>query len=353
MSALAVDEERNSAPAPADAARVLGLIGGYQVSQAIYAAAQLKLPDLIAAGVDTSEDLAARAGAVPDRVHRLLRSLAAYGLFTQTGSRSWGLTPAGETLRSDVPGSLHAMAVMWNEEHYDACRGLLEAVRRGRPAFDQRFGIDWWTYLSEHPDSSAKFNAAMGSIGRKIHAAALAAADLDGARHLVDVGGGAGGLTAGFLERYPELRATILDRPHVVSGADELLRAAGVRERVELVAGDFFASVPAGGDVYLLSMILHDWTDEEARRLLGVIRRAIAPAARLLIIDAVLPDGDVPHFGKLLDLTMMTMLTGRERTRDEFAELLASAGFVLERVAETPAPTSLIEARPASTRGGS
>jgi predicted O-methyltransferase YrrM len=347
MSALAVDDVAQSAPTPADAAHVLGLIGGYQVSQAVYAAAQLKLPDLIAAGVMTSDELAEHAGAVPDRVHRLLRSLACHGLFTQTGPRSWELTPAGHTLRSDLRGSLHAMAVMWNEEHYDAFRGLVEAVRSERPAFDQRFGTDWWTYLSAHPESSAKFNAAMGSIGKKVDAAALAAADLSGAAHLVDVGGGAGGLTAAFLERYPELRATVLDLPHVLPAADALLSAAGVRERVNLAAGDFFESVPAGGDVYLLSMILHDWTDEQAGRLLETIRRAIPDTGRLLIIDAVLPPGDAPHFGKLLDLTMMAMLTGRERTEDEFATVLGGAGFRLVDVAQMAAPTSLIEARPA------
>jgi predicted O-methyltransferase YrrM len=346
MSAVATDPARSAAPTPADAAHVLGLIGGYQVSQAVYAVAELKLADLIASGVQTSDELAAHCGAVPDRVQRLLRSLAPHGLVTETGPRTWALTPAGHTLRSDVPGSLHAMAVMWNEEHYDAFRGLVDAVRNPSPAFDQRFGVDWWTYLSEHPESSAKFNAAMGSIGRKVHAAAVAAADLSGARQLVDVGGGAGGLTAAFLGRYAELRATILDLPHVLPAAEELLREAGVRDRVELVPGDFFESVPAGGDVYLLSMVLHDWTDEEAGQLLGALRRAIPATGRLLIIDAVLPEGDAPHFGRLLDLTMLAMLTGRERTRDEFADLLDGAGFSLADVAEMASPTSLIEARP-------
>jgi ubiquinone/menaquinone biosynthesis C-methylase UbiE len=347
MSTLAVDRIGQSAPAPADVGHVLGLIGGYQVSQAVYAAAALKLPDLINAGVDTSDDLAAQANAVPDRVHRLLRSLASFGLFTQTGPRSWALTPAGHTLRSDIPGSLHAMALMWNEEHYDAFRGLVDAVRNDRAAFDQRFGTDWWAYLAEHPESSAKFQAAMGNIGKKVHAAAVEAADLADARELVDVGGGAGGLTAAFLARYPQLHATILDLPHVLPAADEVLGAAGVRDRAELVAGNFFESVPAGGDVYLLAMILHDWTDDQAVRLLRAIRSEIPPTGRLLIIDAVLPPGDTPHFGKLLDLTMMAMLPGRERTEEEFADVLARAGFELERVIETAAPTSLIEARPA------
>ena len=335
------------APTPADVGHVLGLIGGYQISQAVYTVASLRLADLVAAGENTTEQLAAAAGAVPERIHRLLRTLASHGLFTQTGPRSWELTPAGQTLRSDIPDSLHGFAVMWNEEHYDAFRGLIDAVRHPRPAFDQRFGTDWWTYLSEHPDSSAKFNAAMGSIGKKVHAAALEAADLTDVGHLVDVGGGAGGLTAGFLARYPDLRATILDLPHVIPAAHELLTQAGCRDRVTLTAGDFFESVPSGGDVYLLSMILHDWADDDALRLLRTLRKAIPTGGRLLIVDAVLPPGDTPHFGKTLDLTMMAMLTGRERTAEEFDMLLAGAGFSLERVTETPSPTSLIEARPA------
>jgi hypothetical protein len=333
-------------PTPADAGHVLGLIGGYQISQAVRAAASLRLADTVAAGACTSEEIAGRAGAVPDRTHRLLRTLASYGLFTQTGERSWALTPAGQLLRSDIPGSLHAMALMWNEEHYDAFRGLVDAVRTERPAFDQRFGTDWWSYLAAHPQSSELFNAAMGNIGRKVHAAALEAADLSGARTLVDVGGGAGGLSAAFLRRYPRLSATILDLPHVISAADELLSVAGLRERVTLVAGDFFETVPAGGDVYLLSMIVHDWNDTEAIALLQAVRRAIPDHGRLLLVDAVLPDDDSPHFGKLLDLTMMAMLTGRERSAQEFDMLFAAAGFALQSVTPTPSPTSLIEARP-------
>ena len=266
--------------------------------------ASLKLADAIAAGANTTEQLADHAGAVPDRVHRLLRTLASVGLFTQAGPRTWALTPAGQTLRSDVPGSLHGLAVMWNEEHYDAFRGLIDAVRRPQPAFDQRFGTDWWSYLGEHPDSAEKFYAAMG------------------------------------------LRATLLEQSHALPAAQQLLSQAGVADRVTLTPGDFFEVVPSGGDVYLLSMILHDWADEEAIELLRVVRRAMPAESRLLIVEAVLPAGDTPHFGKLLDLTMMAMLTGRERTEQEFDLLLAAAGFRVERVVQTPSPSSLIEARP-------
>jgi hypothetical protein len=346
MSAAAQDAV--APPTPEDAARVLGMIAGYQVSQAIYVAARLKLADLIAEGVDESAAIAGRAGAVPDRVHRLLRSLASFGLFTQVGEQRWALTPEGQTLRSDVPGSLRALALMWNEEHYEAFAGLIDAVTNDRPAFDQRFGTDWWTYLTEHPESARTFDAAMTTIGQAVQAAALAVADLDGVATLVDVGGGRGGLAAAFLARYPALHATVFDLPHVVAEVEPALAEAGVRERVTLVGGSFFDDVPAGADVYLLSAILHDWGDDEAGRILENVRRAIPDSGRLLIIDPVVPEGDTPHFAKLLDLNMLAMLTGRERTEPEFAALLKRAGFELERVTHTPSPTSLIEARPAA-----
>ncbi|MEA2479953.1 MAG: hypothetical protein QOJ07_1875 [Thermoleophilaceae bacterium] len=218
-------------PTPADAAHVLGLIGGYQLSQAVYVAARLRLADLIAAGECTTEGLARRTGAVPDRLHRLLRSLSAHGVFTQTGDDAWGMTPAAQTLRSDAPGSLHSMALMWNEEHYEAFANLTDAVLGERSAFEHRFGTDWWSYLAEHPDSSATFNAAMANLGRQVHAAAAGAADLSGVDHLVDVGGGAGALTAGLLERHPGLAATLVDLPHVLPAADDLLTGRGARPR--------------------------------------------------------------------------------------------------------------------------
>lgn len=327
--------------------RLLQMLGGYQVSKALYVVAKLGVADLIAAGVDTSEELAARTGAVPQRLHRILRTLSGFGIVTGADEGRWSLTELGESLRTDVPGSVRQMAIMWNEEHYDAFGRLLEAVQEDRPGFELAFGTDFWTYLGGHPESAATFDAAMGDFVRQSHAAAASAYDFTAAQSLVDVGGGSGGLAMSILERHPHLEATVYDRPHVIERTRETLAASPIGARIGTAAGDFFDSVPAGADTYLLSFILHDWNDDEAAAILRNVRSAIADDGRLLLVEFVLPNGDEPHLGKLIDLTMLGMLTGRERTEREFERLLDASGFVLERVHETPAPVSVIEGRPA------
>jgi O-methyltransferase len=276
----------------------------------------------------------------------VLRSLASQGIFASAGEGEWAQTPLSETLRSDVPGSVRDMALMWNEEHYWAFGRLLDAVSSDRPAFDLHYGSDLWSYLRDHPEAAATFNAAMGNLVSEVHAAAAAAYDFTGVRHLVDVGAGHGTLAATLLADHPGLEATLFDLPHVVGGAAHTLARAGVADRGSTVGGDFFAAVPEGADAYLLSFILHDWSDDECAAILGNVRRAIAADGRLLIIENVLPDDDSPHFGKLINLTMLAMLPGKERTESEFAALLARAGFRLERVVATAAPVSVVEGRP-------
>jgi SAM-dependent methyltransferase len=326
--------------------QMIHLVGGYQISQAVYVVAKLGVADLIADGVTTSDELAAATGAVPQRLHRVLRTLASYGVFTPTAPRTWALTPLSETLRSDVPGSMRNFTLMWGEEHYRAFADLLGAVRSHRPAFDIGYGTDFWSYLAEHPESSEIFNAAMGNLSGQVHAAAVGAYDFSGLRHVVDVGGGHGFLLSLVLGRHPRLAGTLLELPQVLPGAEKTLADAGVLSRCTVVGGDFREDVPAGGDCYLLSLIIHDWDDEGCIRILRNIRRAIAPGGRLLIVDTVLPDGSEPHLGRMIDLTMMAIVTGQERTSGEFAELLATAGFRLERVVPTGAHTSVVEAFP-------
>lgn len=323
---------------------MIHLVGGYQISQAIYVAAKLGIADLIAAGVTSSEELGAATGAVPQRLHRVLRTLASYGVFTETAPRSWALTPLAETLRSEVPGSMRNFTLMWGEEHYRAFADLVGAVCSQQPAFDIGYGTDFWSYLADHPDSAATFNAAMGNLSGQVHAAAVGAYDFSGLRHVVDVGGGHGFLLSLVLGRHPRLSATLLELPQVLPGAEKTLADAGVLDRCTLVGGDFRTEVPAGGDGYLLSLIMHDWDDEGCAQILRNVRRAIAPGGRLLIVDTVLPDGNEPHLGRMIDLTMLAIVTGQERTRGELAELLATAGFRLERVVPTSAHTSVVEA---------
>ncbi len=342
--AVAVETPPQELPAPL---QVLQLSGGYQVSKALYVLAKLAIPDLIASGITTSSELAERTGTVASRLKRVLRAASGFGIVTGAATDDWALTPLGETLRSDVPGSMRQMVIMWNEESYDAFGRLLDAVRGERPSFELVFGTDLWRYLAAHPESGATFNAAMGDFVRQSHAAAVAAYDFSSIRSLVDVGGGTGALTVSILEQYPDLTATVFDLPHVVGGTREALEAAGVAGRATAAAGDFFDSVPAGADAYVLSLILHDWNDDEAAAILRTVRRAIPDGGRLLLVEFVLPNGDEPHLGKLIDLTMLAMLTGHERSEDEFRKLLGRSGFRLERVLETPAPVSIVEGRPA------
>jgi hypothetical protein len=334
----------DAVPAPV---QMIGILGGYQVSQATYVAAKLGIADLIAGGTTSTEALAAATGARPERLRRVLRSLASHGIFASAGPGEWRQTPLSETLRSGVPGSVRDMALMWNEEHYWAFGRLLEAVASDRPAFDLHYGTDLWSYLRDQPESAATFNAAMGNLVREVHAAAAAAYDFADVRHLVDVGAGHGTLAATLLAAHPSLEATLFDLPHVVGGAVDSLQRAGVADRASTVGGDFFAAVPEGADAYLLSFILHDWSDDECVAILGNVRRAIAPDGRLLVIENVLPDDDSPHFGKLIDLTMLAMLPGQERTQSEWAALFERAGFRLERVVATASPVSVVEGRPA------
>jgi ubiquinone/menaquinone biosynthesis C-methylase UbiE len=324
----------------------LQLAFGFQVSKALYVLAKLGIPDLIAAGVSTSSELAARTGTVPDRLHRVLRTLSGFGIVNGAEDDVWSLTTLGETLRSDVPGSVRQMTIMSNEETYDAFSRLLDAVRSERPAFDLVFNTDFFGHLATHPESQATFNAAMGNLVRQSHAAAVATYDFGRIRSLVDVGGGSGALAVSILERYPELTATVFDLPQVVEEARTVIEAAGLADRATIAAGDFFEAVPAGAEAYILSAVLHDWDDDEATAILRTVRRAIPNNGRLLLVEFVLPSGDEPHLSKLLDLTMLGVLKGRERSENEFADLFARSGFKLERVFKTPAPVSVVDAVP-------
>ncbi|GAC1540675.1 MAG: methyltransferase [Acidimicrobiales bacterium] len=321
-----------------EANRILQLCFGSLLTQLVGIAAELGVADLLAHAPKPVEELADRTGADADGLYRVLRALAAQGIFTEVGPRTFGLTPAAAALRQGVPGSMRDLARYFGmPARNHAFVELLHAVRTGEPAFDHFHGTDYWSYLAQHPDDAAIFDNAMGNLARQIHAVALDSCDLSGARRLVDVGGGHGVLAAALLGRYPELVATVFDLPHVVSGADKSRAAAGGGHRAETVGGDFFTAVPEGGDAYVLSMILHDWDDARATSILANVRRAMDPGGKVIVVDAVLPKGDHPHLGKLLDIVMLAVLPGRERTEAEFAALFHAAGL---RHVETRAPSS-------------
>jgi hypothetical protein len=328
-------------PAPV---ALLRMMIGYWISKALNVAAELGLADLLRNDPRSSDELADACGADPAALYRLLRALASVGVFTEVEGRRFALTPLAELLRSDVPGSMRALARMYGSEQYRAWNGLLESVRTGEPAFERTFGASYFDYLAQNPESGAVFNEAMTGWTTQVADAAVAAYDFAGLDTIVDVGGGHGLLLATILRAHPKVRGVLFDLPHVVAGAQPLLEAAGVADRCTVVSGDFFVSVPEGGDAYLLAQILHDWDDERCRTILQNCSRAMLPDGRLLVVEQVLPPANEPSLGKWIDLHMLVLLTGRERTEAEYRALLEAVGFDLTRVIPTQSGAGIVEA---------
>jgi len=292
-------------PGPA----LLELMHGYWMTAAVHHAARLRLADRVAVSPRSIAELATEAGVDASALRRLVRALASIGIFAHDDEGRVALTPMAEALRTDVPGSLHAMALMRGSEwQWRAWRDLGHSLDTGETAFDHVFGDGLFAYLGSHPEDADVFNGAMGSHAAHTHAAVADAYDFSGLRTIVDVGGGHGTLLAAILERYPDARGVLFDLPAVVASAPAI-------EGVEAVAGDFFETVPRGGDAYVLSHIVHDWDDSKAVALLRRVREAIGDTdARLLACEMVVPEGDEPHLSKLLDLEMLVCTGGVERT---------------------------------------
>jgi len=324
--------------------QMVQMLAGFQISQALYAAAVLGVADLMAAGPVPVGVLSEQAGAHAPSLLRLLRTLAGAGVFTEPEPGVFALTPLGSTLTRSQPGSMRDLAIMWMETHYAPFGDLLYAVRSGEPAADRLYGQPFFSWLSGQPEQAARFTAAMANLTTGIKNAALPFLPLDGARTVVDVGGADGTMLAAVLSGRPGLRGIVFDLPHIVADAPKTLTENGVVDRVDCIGGDFFESVPGGADSYLLSFVIHDWPDEAARRILANIAAAGGSGARLVMIEFVVPPGDTPHMSKMIDLTMLGMLTGRERPEEDWRELLTSAGFTGIGVLPTGAPVSVIHA---------
>ena len=337
--------DRDPAPEPPQVA-MLRMMTGYWVSQSVYVAAKLGLADLLSDGPRSHQELATAARAHAPALYRLLRALASVGVFAETDPGSFALTPAAALLRTDTPDSMRALAIMYGEEQYRAWGDMLRSVQTGEVAFERMFGTSYFAYLAQQPASNETFNRAMTGWSARLDQAILAAYDFSPFDTVVDVGGGHGRLLGAVLRAHPGLRGVLFDQPHVVDEAGPQLREAGVADRCRIVGGDFFREVPAGGDLYILAQIVHDWDDERASTILRSCRRAIGPTGRLLLAEMVIAPGDAPDIGKFLDLHMLALLGGRERTEAEYRALLAAAGFDLTTVLPTPTGTSLVEAIP-------
>jgi hypothetical protein len=330
---------------PSPQERMVQLLAGFQVSQAHYTVAELDVASALLAGPRPVDDLAGEVRADPHALRRVLRSLTGLGLFTSAGPDRFAVTPLGATLAAGTPGSVRDLALTWMQTHYGPFGELLETVRSGVPAATGYYGRPFFAWLSERPEQVARFTGAMADLAAGIKAGAVAGYSLPGGRTVVDVGGADGVLLLSLLaaDPDPERRGIVFDLPHVVPAARARVAEHPVADRVEVIAGDFFQSVPRG-DTYFLSMILHDWDDRAATRILANLAAAGGPGARLVSLELIIPDDDAPHLSRMLDLTMLGMLTGRERTAAELTDLLSAGGFRLDRIRPGAGPMSVVEA---------
>jgi hypothetical protein len=316
----------------------------YWLSQAIYVAAKLGVADLLENGPQSSVALATATGSDAPSLYRLLRALSSVGIFAQVEKSSFALSRLAEPLLSHAPGSLRAVVITIGEIHYQACGELLHSVRTGSTAFNHVFGTSLFDYLQQNADAGDAFNRGMTNLSSLLAHAVLMAYDFSGIYSLVDVGGGEGRLLRRVLELNPGMTGIVFDLPQTIEAAN---RELSDNERCSYIAGNFFESVPEGADAYLLCGILHDWDDDRAITVLRNCRRAaMKKPGRVLTVDMIVPDTTSASFSKLLDLNMMVMTGGRERTKAEFCTLLDAADYRLTRIIPTMAPQSVIEAAP-------
>jgi ubiquinone/menaquinone biosynthesis C-methylase UbiE len=337
------------------------MITGYWISQAIYAAAKFGIADHLKDGPKTVGELAGATSTNADALYRLLRALASVGVFSESqngdkhkGSepvpilnRRFALTPLAEPLRSDVVGSKRALAIMSGDEQFRAWAEIDYSIRTGKMAWEKVFGKPIFDYLGEHPDKARIFDAAMVGIHGRESSAILSAYDFSGIGVVADIGGGNGSQITEILKKHSRMKGILFDLPHVVERAKERIHAAGLADRCQLVSGSFFDAVPPGADAYLMRHIIHDWDEPRCLTILGHVRKVIPPAGRLLVVEGVIPPGNGPSFTKLLDLNMLVIPGGQERTEEEYRGLFAKAGFRLTRVVPTRAEVSVLEGAPA------
>jgi hypothetical protein len=320
------------------------MMTGFAVSQAVFVAAKLNVAEHLAGGAAAVDELARQVGAEPDALYRVLRALASVGVFTEPSPRRFANTPLSECLRPGVPASQHAGALMIADLCYPSFGELTWSVETRRPGFDKVFGAPLFDYLAEHRAEGQGFDAAMTSIHGAETPAMIEAYGFGGFQTIVDVGGGNGSTLIDVLRSAPKARGIVFDLPGVVERTKPLIQAAGLAGRCRAEAGSFFDTVPQGADAYILRHIIHDWEDPQSVQILRRCREAMASGGKVLVVESVIPPGDEPHPGKWLDVIMLAVPGGRERTRGEYEQLFAAAGLKLQRIVPTKSPVSVVEA---------
>lgn len=328
-----------------DALRLLRLAESFGPARATQLAAELGVADLLGAGPRSAEDLAAALSTHPGALYRLLRALAGVGVFTEVKPGWFGLTPIGERLCADHPESLRTWVIfqgLFNGVYDEA----MHSLRTGASTVPKVFGEPFFTHLQHHPEHATLFNTAMGERSRIIGKAFADSYVFTGARRIIDVGGGDGSFLSAILSANSEPTGVVYDQPYLADAVRKNVAAAGLDERCAFVGGDFLQEVPSGSDVYMLRGVLHNWPDDQVRTILGNCRQAMEPHSRLLLIEWLVPTGDAPHPSKFLDLAMLFVYGGRERTKEEYVDLLAEAGLQVDRIVGSSPAQNVIEAVP-------
>ena len=323
---------------------MLQMISGYWVSQCIYIAAKLGIADLLKDGEKHSDVLASATNTNKDAIYRLLRALASVGIFAETQRGYFKLTPLAACLQSDVPESIRAYSITLGDEVYHAWGNLMYSLQTGKNAFENLYGLNIFEFYQQNPTKAKNFDRAMTELSRIQNATILAAYDFSSINKLVDLGGGNGLLLSSILQAYSTMTVVLFERSDVIDRAEGFLEKQGLSDRIELVKGDFFQTVPVGGDAYVLKQIIHNWGDEQAISILRNCHQAMGEQERLLVIDLVIPPGNESFAGKFMDINMLVLCPGgRERTEVEYDELFKAAGFKLTKIVPTESDVSIIE----------
>jgi len=331
------------------ATRLLELIAIRLISESIYVAAALGLADLLADGPKNVEELAKTTGVGASSLRRVMRALVTFDVFAQDSDGRFAMAPTGEFLKRETEGSLHSAALFFGGERGAKVDELfLHCVKTGDTAWKTISGGNWISWLQSNSEWNSLFNMMMTAFSTLHLTGVLEAYDFSYASRIVDVGGGHGKIISEILKRYPRTHGVLFDLPHALEGGRKTIAQAGLTDRCEVVSGDFFVSVPSGADVYVLSRVIHDWNDEKAIAILKVVRKAIAPTGRLILLEVMLRPGQTKVYPVLSDLNMLVRTGGCERTEEEYRTLYDSAGFALTRTVATIAPTgtTVIEGRP-------
>ena len=330
-----------------DGEKMQQMVFGSLITQSIiYVAAKLGIADLLKDGAKSCQELAQSTEADPDSLYRVMRALCSIGIFTEIENRCFQLTPMAEYLRSAVPGSLRAMAIMYGCEswRWQPWGNILYSVKTGKQAFDHVFGMPIFSYLAQQPEAGAIFDACMTSFTSSYINSLISSYDFSSIHTLIDVGGGNGTLMAAILQKYPTVKGVVYEQEQVAEGAKKYLEARELDGRWQVMAGNFFANVPSGGDAYIMKHIIHDWDDESCIKILQNCRNVMPDNGKVLVVENVIGNINEPSPGKFLDLEMLIMTSGgRERTATEFQELFAAAGLQLTNIIPTGSQVSVLE----------